>query len=298
MTSDAHRAHEADHLLGTARERGITLAELLHDGGRDVVAAYLETLAHGQGAAPVLRRVGGPRRPFPAVGEHERYGIVHELLVGRHAAEDARGVKEGLDGRTDLAAALPDVVELEVAVVRAADIGLDVARGGLDGHESGAEDGLVVTDGIIRCHSRIHRRRLAVLVPGEDLHLLGLGELLHDLGVGDTSVLLQAVAVAPAPCLLHQAVARGLVYVVGERLVGEIARLAVEAVLEGLAEVLLDRLLGILLHLVVNRGIDAQAVTVKVVRLAVGFLVLGQPAVQLVLDPPQRIGGKLLAVAV
>ena len=139
---------------------------------------------------------------------------------------------------------------------------------------------------------------VSLIVPCEHPHPRRLAELGVDLGVALAGAVLQTVAVAPATRLLHQHLGRLVVDAVGEGLVALPAHLLVEEVLQVASEVFVDRLLGVLLHLVVDGGVDAQPVAVKVIARAVGLPVLVEPSVYGVLPPAEGILGVVLGVLV
>ena len=55
---------------------------------------------------------------------------------------------------------------------------------------------------------------------------------------------------------------------------------------------------SIFLHLVINSGIDTQAIFIQVILGSVRFLVLGQPAIEAVICPEQRIRRIVLGVGI
>ena len=258
--------------------------ELLHQVGGDVVRTPGETPAEGDRLPYVLGPVGASRRPGGSVVEHEGLGEVHHLVAGGHALLHGQGVEERLDRGADLALALAHVVVFEISVVGSADIGLHVSGARLYRHESASEYGLVVAYGVVGGHGGVD---VSLVVPCEHPHPRRLAELGVDLGVALAGAVLQTVAVAPATRLLHQHLGRLVVDAVGEGLVALPAHLLVEEVLQVASEVFVDRLLGVLLHLVVDGGVDAQSVAVKVVARAVGLPVLVEPSVYGVLPPAE-----------
>ena len=236
--------------------------EFLHQEGRDVVGAVGKSPPEGHRLAEPLLLVCTARRPCGAVEQHEGLRLVDHLVARAQPLLHREGVEERFDGGADLPLALAHIVIFEIAVVRAAHIGLDITRLRLHGHESAAEYGFVVADGVVRGHRGVC---VALGVPGEHPHFDRLAELGVYLLVALAGLVLQAVTVAPAARLLHQGLHCLAVHVIGERLVLLPLHLPVETLLEILAQMLGDRLLGILLHLGVDGGVDAQSVTVKVV---------------------------------
>ena len=96
------------------------------------------------------------------VAHNESLRDIDNLGARRHAGLHREGVEEWLDSRTDLTFALTDIVILEVSVVRSADVSLDLSCHRLHSHESGTEDRLVISDGIVRGHRSVN---VAFLVP-------------------------------------------------------------------------------------------------------------------------------------
>ena len=93
--------------------------------------------------------------------------LIEELVAGSVAFIHGVGIKERLDGRTDLTAAGRHHVVLEEVEVGASDVGLDVAIDGVHRHEAGAEYVLVVKHRIARRHDGIDE---ALVVVGKDCH--------------------------------------------------------------------------------------------------------------------------------
>ena len=83
--------------------------------------------------------VGTSGRPL-IVPDDESLRHIDNLRARAHAGLHCQCIEERLDGGTDLALALTDIVILEIAVVRAADIGLDVSGYRLYGYETCPED--------------------------------------------------------------------------------------------------------------------------------------------------------------
>ncbi len=123
VAADAHVVDEVGHGRG--------LLGLLHDPCRVVVAAAGQAPAQGVELAELLHLAGLLGRPGGAVGRLDGHGQVRHGRAGRHAeVVDGEGVDERFDRRADLTLALAGHVVLEVAEVRAADVGLDEARAG------------------------------------------------------------------------------------------------------------------------------------------------------------------------
>ena len=230
--------------------------------------------------------VGVGRRPgLVSVGDDDHRGIAHRV-ARRHAAFHGQGVDERLYGGAHLAAALPDVVVFEVAVVRTAHVGLYMSGTRFNGHEGRPEEGLVVADGVVRCHEGISISRL---VPGEDPHLYRFREAFFNFGIGMAGGLHHACTVAPAAGLLKGGFNHLLVRIGREGSVLAVFEFPEEGLLQVLAQMFGDGFLGIALHLIIDGGVDAQAVPVQVVLRAVALGVLVQPAVQRVVGPQEGI---------
>ena len=222
------------------------------------------------------------------VSVHDDYhrGVEHRVARG-HAGFHGQGVDERLHGGAHLPASLADVVILEIAVVGTAHIGFHMTGSRLDGHEGRPEEGLVVADGIVRSH---HRVPVTGLLPGEHAHLGGLGETLVNLRLGMAGGLHHAGAVAPAASLLQGGFHHGGLRIGRERGVLPVFQFAEEGLLEVFSEMFGNGFLRITLHLVVDGGIDAKAVLVKVVLGAVALEILVEPTVEGVVGPQERIG--------
>ena len=278
---DAHPAHHVGHC---------GRAELLHQVGGNVVGTVRKAPFEGHGASDPFLAVGTARGPGPASGYLEGLGQVDHLVARGHPFLHGQGVEERLDGGTDLALALTDIVILEVTVVGTAHIGLHMAGARLHRHERGPEYRLVVADGIIRGHRGVDE---TLVVVGEDPHPDGFGKSLEDLGLRLSGLLENAPAVAPAAGLVHHPVAGGLVYVVGERRVGLVLQVLHEIRLEG-TNPFRHGLFGIFLHLVIDGRVDPQAVLVEVIMGTVGLGVLFDPSVELVVGPGEGVCREIL----
>ena len=171
--AEAQRRHGIDeaadtHVVDEVRD-GRRLLGLLHDPGRVVVAAARQAPLERMKHPVVLDLAGLLRRPGRAVGRLDRYGQVRDHRAGGHAqVVDGKGVDEGLDRRTDLALALLGHVVLEVTEVRAAHVGLHIARAGIHRYERRTHDALVVENRVARGHHRV-----ALALEGKDLHRTG-----------------------------------------------------------------------------------------------------------------------------
>ena len=240
-----------------------------------------KTPFEGHGTAYVLGIVGATRRPGVSV-HHKGLRHIDHLVARGHAFLHRKGVEEWLDRTSDLALALTHIVVLEIAVVRAADIGAHLAGTGFYCHKGRPEYGLVVLDGVVRSHERI---RISFFVPGKYPHLYRLVELRENLSLAETRLALGAVAVAPLAGLGHKRLIGGILYVVRERSPASVAQFPVECRLQIPSEVLADRLLGVALHVGVDGDIYLQAVAVQVVFFPRRLAVFGKPAEERVLAP-------------
>ena len=241
---------------------------------------------HGSVCVGVL----GRPRVSVLVGHYDNGGVEH-LVAGGHAGFHGLGVDEGLYGRAHLTLALTHVVVFEVAVVRAAHIRFHVACSGLNGHEGGAEEGLVVADGVVRGHGGV---AVTGLVPGEHPHFHGLLEGCLNLCVRCAGSLHHAGAVAPFAGLFHGGFNHGFFCVRVEGRVPAVFEFTEESLLEVFAKVFGHGFLCVLLHLVVDGGINPEAVAVKVIWSAVALEVLVQPSVKGVVGPKEGIGPVVL----
>ena len=162
-------------------------------------------------------------------------------------------------------------------------------------HKRRSDVGLVITDRIVRSEYCV---RIALLVPREDPHLDRLLEALHNLGLCRSRRLHPAVAVAVAPCPLHDAVDHTLLHLIIERSIGLPSHLAEEPLLHIRTEVLLHCLLGISLHLRIDGSVDPETVSVDVILCSVRLHILVEPSVKLVVSPKERVDNEVLVLAV
>ena len=103
------------------------------------------------------------RSPF-LIAHDKRLRDIDHLGTRAHAGLHREGVEERLDGGTDLALALADIVILEVSVVRSSDVSFHVTGNRLHSYETGTKDGFIISDGVVRSHGSIH---VTLFVPRE-----------------------------------------------------------------------------------------------------------------------------------
>ena len=281
MAVNAHLVHLLGHCLG---------AILFHQVCGNVVGTVGEAPLEGHGPAYPFVPVRTPWSPG-VLSNYEGLRHVYHLVAGGHSLLHRKGIEERLYGRSHLALALAQVVIFEISVVGAAHISLHVACGRLYCHKGGAQEALAVADGIVRSHCGVH---VSGIVPGKETHLGWLGEGCESFALCHSFLPQLPEAVTVAARLAHYPVNHLLVHVIGERIAPLGARLPLELRLEVASQLFGHGLFRILLHLVVDGGVYAQAVLIKVVTVAVWFLVLVEPAVEVVGLPGKGVCRKVL----
>ena len=134
---------------------------MFHQIGRDIVRTLGKSPFQCYSLTDPFVLVCTLRGPC-SITHHKCLRHIHHLVARAHTFLHSKGIKERLDGRSDLTLALAYIVILEVAVVRASYVSLDMSGLRLDGHESGTKMRLIVSDGIIRSHCSVN---ISLLVP-------------------------------------------------------------------------------------------------------------------------------------
>ena len=127
--------------------------QLTHQIGTDPVVTLCQSPAQ-RNHLSVSRMVGIARRPRSA-SHHIGLLAVRCQIARRKPVLHRQTVEERLDGRTHLSSSQTCHIIHEVGIVQSTHVCLHGTRLRIHAHESAAQEGLVIADGIERTHQRI-----------------------------------------------------------------------------------------------------------------------------------------------
>ena len=133
-----------------ARTAGIHLA---HEVGRGPVARLRESPNEGHHLAGSCT-VGIARCPERSAYAVASLRIEHHRL-GRVPVFEGHSIDKRFHCRTDLSASDHSHIILEMSIIETSDISFHITIARIDRNQTGSEEGLVIANGIERCHDRI-----------------------------------------------------------------------------------------------------------------------------------------------
>ena len=250
---------------------GIGDPEILHESLQTRTAGI--HLAHEVGRGPVARLRESPNEGHHLAGscavgiarcpERSAYAVaslrIEHHRLGRVPIFEGHGIDKRLHRRADLSASDHTHIVLEMSIIETSYISFHVTIARIDRNQTGSEEGLVIANGIERCHDRI------------DIAMVGVDRHGSQGAKGIVNVFLRC-----ARCLhrlISFTLAHGFVedalHLFGGQtgVEGEVFIVLplVKLGLKSKCNVTVDRFLGIFLHARVDCGVNFQAVGVDVV---------------------------------
>ena len=214
---------------------------------------------------------------------------MHHFVAWTKTFNHRQRIEERLDSRTDLTASAIHHIILKVIIINTTHISLHITITRIHRHKAGTQEAFMVTDRVHRRHDRIDRS-----VPGEYTHI-------------DRCIEHFAYLIFLLPCLFHSPVTVSLMHgthhnrihftrtkVDRERSLFLLSVSLNKSRLQIFTEMLTDSFFRILLHTGVDRRIYFQTVGIKIIILAISFLILVAPTIERIGFPSQRIFIKLL----
>ena len=184
--------------------------------------------------------------------------IEHHRL-GRVPIFECHGIDKRFHRRADLSASDHPHIVLEMSIIEASDVSFHITIARIDRNQTGSEEGLVIANGIERCHDRID-----IAMVGVDRHGSQGAKGIVNVFLSCARCLHRLISFT----LAHGFVENALHLFGGQTGVeGEVFIVLplVKLGLKSKCNVTVDRFLGIFLHARVDCGVNFQAVGVDVV---------------------------------
>ena len=230
------------------------------------------------------------RCPFFSVSVDECDGDIGCGVARPHTFVHGECVDIWFDGGSDLSFTDGDHIVLEISEVGSSDIGFDMSRVWVHGHESAPEEVFLVSDAVEWCECGVDDALV-----GEDLHFLRCVEGVEDFLFGVSCFFHESVSFCLFDTSVHDVVDFCLFKVSGEGCCFAFLFFVEESLLEVL-HVLCDGVFGVFLHTGVDGGIDTESVVVDIIWCSVGFAVFLAESVEGIVLPLFEVDIVLLLV--